>query len=51
MLKFNTLKCALSFSNRAVKMHSVMLGDDGLYWVVPLAKMETLLASGYELAD
>jgi hypothetical protein len=31
-------------------MSAVVLGDDGMFWVVTLAKMENLLKSGYELA-
>jgi hypothetical protein len=42
--------CAQSFSNRTLKASAIILGDDGLFWVVTLRKMEILLKAGYELA-
>jgi hypothetical protein len=51
MSKFNTFACAKSFSNRTLKASAIILGDDGLCWVVTLREMEMLLKAGYELAE
>jgi hypothetical protein len=51
MSKFNTYCYAKSFSNRTLKASAIILGDDGLFWVVTLRQMEMLLKAGYELAD
>ena len=51
MSKFNTFACAKSFSNRTLKGSAIILGDDGLCWVVTLREMEMLLKAGYELAE
>uniref|UniRef100_A0A6M3IGU6 Uncharacterized protein n=1 Tax=viral metagenome TaxID=1070528 RepID=A0A6M3IGU6_9ZZZZ len=48
--KFKSLGLARSFSCRTIPMSAVVLGDDGLFWVVTIGKMETLLRGGYELA-
>ena len=47
--KFNSLSLAQSFSNRTDKMSAIVMGDDGKYWVVTLAKMEELINAGYEV--
>ena len=49
MFKFNTEKSARGFRDRAVKGMAIILGDDGLYWVVTLAVMEKLIKGGYEV--
>lgn len=51
MSKFKFYANARSFSNRTIKASAIILGDDGLYWVVTLAEMERLLKTGYELID
>lgn len=51
MSKFRCYANAKSFSERTIKASAIILGDDGLYWVVTLAEMERLLRAGYELAD
>lgn len=48
--KFNRYATAKSFSNRTNMMSAIIMGDDGKYWVVTLARMETLLRTGYEIA-
>lgn len=50
MSKFTNYATAKSFSDRTAKASAVMLGDDGKFWVVTLARMEKLLKQGYELA-
>ena len=45
------LRIAKSFSKRTEKPTAIIMGDDGLYWVVPLAEMERLTKAGYELAE
>lgn len=47
---FNTLSVAQAFSNRTIKASAVLLGENGLFWVVTLGRMESLLKAGYELA-
>lgn len=51
MFKFNTLGAAAKFSGRTIKASAIVLGCDGLFWVVNLSTMERLLRSGYELAE
>lgn len=48
--KFNTRKNAFNACANTVKASAVILGDDGLFWLVTLGKMENLLKQGYELA-
>jgi len=48
--KFNTLGYAESFSGRMIKASAIILGCDGLFWVVTLAEMERMLRASYELA-
>ena len=48
--KFSTLGVAESFAARCAKLHMVMLGDDGMYWVVKAADGEKLYKLGYEYA-
>jgi hypothetical protein len=50
MFKFNTLAAATSFVNRAKKIWMIILGDDGLFWVVTPAQAAQLVKQGYELA-
>ena len=50
MFKFKSSKNAFSFSKRTKKASAVILGDDGLFWVVSLREMTKLLKAGYELA-
>ncbi len=49
--RFNSLGAANSFSLGTIKATAVMLGDDGLFWVVTLADMERLTHAGYEIAE
>lgn len=50
MFKFKNIQNAEGFKNRCLKAHEIILGDDGLFWVVTLATMERLLKQGYEIA-
>jgi hypothetical protein len=50
IFKFGNFANARSFADRARKPMAIILGDDQLFWVVPLALGEELLKSGYELA-
>jgi hypothetical protein len=49
--KFNTRQSAFNASNRTEKASAVILGCDGLFWLVNLATMARLLKQGYELAQ
>jgi len=48
--KFNTYAAANGFSLKTIKATAVLLGDDGLFWVVGLADMARLTDAGYEIA-
>jgi hypothetical protein len=48
--KFNTYAAASSFSLKTIKATAVLLGDDGLFWVVTITDMEKLTRAGYEVA-
>jgi len=48
--KFRELANAKSYSNHCVKLHLIVLGDDGLFWVAKPAITEMLVKSGYEYA-
>lgn len=49
--KFNNFSTALSVSYRTIKASVVMLGDDGLYWVVNMGLGAWLERNGYEVAN
>lgn len=51
MYKFKSLGIARSFSDRCVKIMMIVLGDDGMFWVVTPRVGERLVASGYEYAE
>ncbi len=50
MFKFKKIQNAEGFKNKCLKAHAIILGDDGMFWVVTLAAMERLLKQGYEIA-
>lgn len=47
--KFNNFSTALSYRDRTIKASVVILGDDGLYWVVNLGLGAWLERNGYEV--
>lgn len=49
--KFNSLKLAKSFAGNCKKMHLIVLGDDGKFWVATPRITEALVKSGYEYAE
>jgi len=50
MFKFKKIQNAEGFKNKCLKARAIILGDDGMFWVVTLAAMERLLKQGYEIA-
>lgn len=48
--KFRTRAAASSFQERAALPLVILLGDDGLYWVVTPAAAARLTRQGYEIA-
>ena len=48
LLKYNDGKMAIKVANRSVKPQSVILGDDGKYWVCSRAIGEKLHRAGYD---
>ena len=49
--KFNSRSNAFGFAYHCIKMHMVILGDDGKFWVCTPAIAERLYRQGYEYAD
>lgn len=50
MTRFRSLATAHLFAVRCLKLHMVLLGDDGLFWVGLPAATETLCRAGLEYA-
>jgi len=48
--EFNSFRLAESCANHTIKMSSVILGDNGKFWVVNMANMEKAIRNGYEVA-
>lgn len=48
--KFNSFALASSFADRCLKLHMIVLGDDGKYWVALPRITEALVKLGYEYA-
>ncbi len=49
--QFTDLTLANSFADRCKKMHVVMLGTDGYFWVCTMAQISTNERSGIEYAN
>lgn len=47
---FDNIDLALSFANRCMTHHKVMLMDCPIVWVVSLGDSESLIDMGYEVA-
>lgn len=47
---FSSLEAAKRWANNCIKLHIVMLGDNGKYWVACFADAQKLLKMGYEIA-
>jgi hypothetical protein len=48
--QFSTLDGANRWANNCIKLHIVMLGDNGKYWVACFADAQKLSKMGYEIA-
>jgi hypothetical protein len=48
--QFSTLEGAKRWANNCIKLHTVMLGCNGKYWVVCFADAQKLHKMGYEIA-
>ncbi len=48
--QFSNLDAAQRWANNCIKLHIVMLGDNGKYWVVCFADAQKLSKIGYEIA-
>jgi len=48
--QFLTLEGAKRWANNCIKLHVVMLGDNGKYWVACFADAKKLYKMGYEIA-
>jgi hypothetical protein len=51
IFRFNTPTSATAFANRCEKLHMVVLGDNGEFWVAVPAVTEWLVKNGYEYAN
>lgn len=49
-LKYNSLNSALNVASRCKKLMMVVLGDDGLFWLVTPAEAERMQRAGYQIA-
>jgi|WetSurMetagenome_2_1015567.scaffolds.fasta_scaffold152737_2 hypothetical protein len=49
--KFSTLALAKGYRDQCIKLHLIVLGDDGLYWVALPRITERLVGDGYEYAE
>lgn len=47
---FTKMESAFRWAENCHKLHIVMLGDNGQYWVVCMADASRLVKSGYEIA-
>lgn len=48
--QFNSLELARSYANRCHKLHLIILGDNGKFWVARPKTTERLNKLGYEYA-
>lgn len=48
--RFASLNRADSFASKCTKLHLVVLGDDGMFWVAVPPVTEALVRAGYEYA-
>lgn len=48
--QFSSLEAAIRWANNCIKLHVVMLGDNGKYWVACFADAQKLNKNGYEIA-
>ncbi len=48
--QFSTLEGAKRWANNCIKLHIVMLGDNGKYWVACFSDAQKLSKMGYEIA-
>ena len=51
VFRFSNFANARNFTDGATKSMTILLGDDGKYWVVTLGLGEELVKLGYEVAD
>lgn len=50
-IEFTTLAGANHYAENCIKIHMVVLGDNGKYWVMLPKFSERLVKSGYEYAQ
>jgi hypothetical protein len=48
--EFSNSAAAFRWANKCVKLHIVLLGDNGKYWVACFADAQKLSKMGYEIA-
>ena len=48
--QFISREAAFSWANNCIKLHMVVLGDNGKFWVVCFSDAQKLVRLGYELA-
>lgn len=48
--QFSNVDAAFRWANNCIKLHIVMLGDNGKYWVACFVDAQKLSKMGYEIA-
>ena len=48
--ELSTLESANRWANKCIKLHIVVLGDNGKFWVACFADAQKLCKMGYEMA-
>lgn len=49
--QFSNKEAAIRWADKAEKMHVVMIGDNGKFWVVVLSDASRLMKAGYKRAQ
>ena len=49
--QFHNRENAFSYAYHCIKLHIVMLGDNGMFWVCCFADAQKLSRMGYEIAQ
>ncbi len=49
--QLTTFEAAQRWANNCIKLHVVILGDNGKYWVCSFSYAQQLVKQGYEIAQ
>ena len=48
--QFSSIEAATRWANNCIKLHIVVMGDNGKFWVACFADAQRLVKMGYEVA-